>query len=382
MEVRKLDAATLWRWAQARGRGLPTDIGFELTSRCNFRCRHCFFSDCEEAEFKGELSAQEIIDIVDQIRADGGGWKMTLTGGECLLRSDFLQIYSHIYRTGSKVIVMTNGSLISESMVRVWEQQKPEYVSVTIYGATPSTYEALTGDGNNFHKVMRGIKRVVAAGVRVDLKTMVTTLNVGELDAIRALAAEISPNSIVRFDPLVRPTRLGSPAVLAYRLTARDAAEVAKKYYGSEKNCKEFRNIIITRNEALLEKGMLDDRVFGCNVSERGCWIAANGSMHYCVNLELPRYDLRKGTVVEGIAQIRKMANCRLTNDSPCLTCAYRPMCSSCPASGLSESADLAKPCLHMCEYTKLFGQHLGLTELVEAYSEQFRRLLHKRLQS
>ena len=49
---------------------LPLKGSIDLTYRCNNRCRHCWLRTDKE---EGELSKEEIFDIVDQARAISGG---------------------------------------------------------------------------------------------------------------------------------------------------------------------------------------------------------------------------------------------------------------------------------------------------------------------
>lgn len=65
------------------------EITIELTSRCNFKCRHCYISDFTN---KG-LSLNEIEKVLDDARKLGT-YTIVYTGGEVLLRKDFIDIIS------------------------------------------------------------------------------------------------------------------------------------------------------------------------------------------------------------------------------------------------------------------------------------------------
>ena len=69
----------------------PINGQLEITLRCNLRCVHCYVI---EDESKEELTLPEITNILDQIHQEGCLW-LCLTGGEPLLREDFLDIYTY-----------------------------------------------------------------------------------------------------------------------------------------------------------------------------------------------------------------------------------------------------------------------------------------------
>ena len=73
------------KWVEERR---PFSVLFELTPKCNFNCIHCYLQNVHSSE---QLSYEEITKILD-ILYDEGILFLTLTGGEILLRKDFLDI--------------------------------------------------------------------------------------------------------------------------------------------------------------------------------------------------------------------------------------------------------------------------------------------------
>ena len=68
---------------------LPVTGSFDLTSRCNLRCVHCYI---QGTYWGNELTCSEICGILDQVAEEGCLW-LVLTGGEPLTRPDFLNIW-------------------------------------------------------------------------------------------------------------------------------------------------------------------------------------------------------------------------------------------------------------------------------------------------
>jgi len=90
-------------------------IRWSITGKCNYRCRHCYMS-APDAHF-GELSHDAIMDIAQQIGACGIP-QVSLTGGEPLIRPDFLDIVTALTKQGVAINQLyTNGALLSENIL-------------------------------------------------------------------------------------------------------------------------------------------------------------------------------------------------------------------------------------------------------------------------
>ena len=89
-------------------------VAWEVTRSCNLFCAHCRGS-AGPASYSGELTTHECFHLVDQI-LEVGRPIIILTGGEPLVRSDVLQIAKYAVSRGLRVVMGTNGTLITEEM--------------------------------------------------------------------------------------------------------------------------------------------------------------------------------------------------------------------------------------------------------------------------
>ncbi len=62
--------------------------------------------------------------IIDQI-ADAGTLFLLITGGEPLLRKDFGELYIYARSKGILVTLFTNGTLLTEEIIKVLNQAPP-----------------------------------------------------------------------------------------------------------------------------------------------------------------------------------------------------------------------------------------------------------------
>lgn len=93
-------------------------FAFEVTERCNLDCEFCYNVWLEkETPVHRELSLNEIEKVLCNISKAPGATGVTVTGGEPLLRSDVPEIVKLIKKSGLKVALATNGTLLTKDII-------------------------------------------------------------------------------------------------------------------------------------------------------------------------------------------------------------------------------------------------------------------------
>lgn len=88
---------------------------WSVTGKCNYRCRHCYMS-APDAKL-GELDHETVMSIAQQL-IDCGVQCVSLTGGEPLLRKDFLEIVDTLLAGGITITtIYSNGKLITDKLL-------------------------------------------------------------------------------------------------------------------------------------------------------------------------------------------------------------------------------------------------------------------------
>ena len=92
-------------------------LDLELTERCNYNCIHCCINrPANDPDARArELTTAQVKEVLKQA-ADLGCLQVRFTGGEPLLRSDFEELYVFARQSGLKVLLFTNGRLITSNL--------------------------------------------------------------------------------------------------------------------------------------------------------------------------------------------------------------------------------------------------------------------------
>ncbi len=192
---------------------LPLNGTFELTGRCNMRCKMCFVRVDEKAILKTgekERSTKEWIDLAEKA-AEAGTLNLLLTGGEITLRTDFTEIYSAIAQMGFILTVYTNATMIDDKIMKAFEKYPPHTIGVTIYGANNDTYLKLCGNPHGFDQFCEGLSRLKELPSLLDMRTTLVRDNIHDYESMKAFTKkQFSEDKILHVTSRIFPAVRGS----------------------------------------------------------------------------------------------------------------------------------------------------------------------------
>lgn len=129
----------------AQKRRTPLIMLFELTGCCNLDCKMCYVHYIDHVQAKKEeLSTQQWKAIFDDAIAAGMLFA-TLSGGECLLRKDFKELYLYLFDRGIRISINTNGILLNNDVISFLKKYPPASIQISLYGSSDEEYAIATG---------------------------------------------------------------------------------------------------------------------------------------------------------------------------------------------------------------------------------------------
>ena len=343
-------------------RGVPHRVPLngiiEITHRCPLRCVHCYNNlPAEDGEIRRrELTLEEHCRIVDEMAEAGCLWVL-YTGGEILLRPDFLDLYGYAKRKGFLVTLFTNGFLLGEEIADALAERRPFLVEMTLYGRTAEIHERITGVRGSFDRCLKAIRLLQDRKVPLALKAMVLRENVHEIWDIKRFAEE-DLGVTFRFDPLVSPRVDCRPDPLASRLSPEEIVGLDLQDPARKAGWKE----VAEASAASRPAGPNPPTLYQCNAGVVSFVIDPYGKMALCLLSQEERYDLRAGSFREGwetfLMQVRQK---KVSRETKCLRCQIKALCGMCPPSGAVENRDPEEPVEFYCRLGHLRAYALGL---------------------
>lgn len=340
------------------GRRVPLAGTFELTRRCNNRCRHCYnnLPANDSKALAAELGTDEIKRILGETAEAGCIW-LLLTGGEILLRPDFLEIYRHAKGRGLLVTLFTNGTLVTPKLADELAGLRPFSIEITLYGCTAETYERVTGVPGSFRRCMEGVRLLMDHALPLKLKSTLCALNVHEIWDIKRFA-EQDLGLPFRFDALLNARCDGSLRPLDVRLSPEEV--VALDLADAER----MRALQELARRPRVAAPVPTDTfpLYVCGGGATSFAIDPYGRLRACALSAGDGYDLRAGSFQAGwdpyLSRVRKLTS---GSDTKCTRCSLRSLCGMCPANGELECGDPRHPVDFLCRVAHLRAYAMGM---------------------
>jgi heme d1 biosynthesis radical SAM protein NirJ len=158
--------------------GVKPVVIWNLTRRCNLKCRHCYTVSAD-VHFPGELSHEQAVATLDDL-GDFGIPALILSGGEPLDRFDFFDLAKRARPMVRMLALSTNGTKIHGETADKVAEIGFDYVGISIdgIGATNDWFRGVDGA---FDDAVRGVRECKKRGIKVGLRFTLTKDNEAQL---------------------------------------------------------------------------------------------------------------------------------------------------------------------------------------------------------
>ena len=174
-----------------------SSLHFELTSKCNAFCRHCYNNSGINDNID-EMTPEKWLEFSKYIVKNGGVFECLLSGGEPLLLGDKLfEIMDILHNDGTIFLVMTNGYLLTKEMAKRFAKYQYHWFQVSIDGATEKYHDWFRQTKGNWDKAVKGARVIADNGIPLKIAHCVTPYNLKDIDDMCDLAYSIGATSIM-----------------------------------------------------------------------------------------------------------------------------------------------------------------------------------------
>lgn len=340
------------------GLGIPVSGTFELTPRCNLRCKMCYVRMTPEqmAPLGRELTAAEWL-ALGRESADAGMAFLLITGGEPTLRPDFPEIYEGLVRMGISISINTNGTLFTPAVRDVFHRLPPGHVNITLYGTCREDYAALCGDAGAYDRVVEALDWLKSEGILVHLNTTITPTNLHHWEQLEQFAArrELDLRMTSYCFPPVRREECSACADFG-RLSPEIAGELIARDVlfreGPEAILRRARDIDVPLQSSCdLDVG----EPMRCMAGRSQFWVNWNGTVAPCGMLKEPVIQPH-GSFTAQWERLRK-AVAKITLCPDCVSCPERASCTNCAAVTYTETGRFDGKPEYMCALNRAYRQ-------------------------
>lgn len=333
--------------------GIPVSGIFELTPRCNLRCKMCYVRLTPEqmAPIGKERTTEEWLDMGRQAR-DAGMVFLLITGGEPTLRTDFCEIFEGLAQMGLSISINTNGTLLTPKLRELWHRLPPAQVNITLYGTCREDYDALCQNPDAFDAVVDALDWLKSERILVHLNTTIVPTNyhkwmeIEEFAKARGLELRMTtycfpPNrrDCSCFERLA-PEQAGALIVMdTYFREGADAIKAKARDLDAAlpRSCE-------------LENG----EPMQCMAGRSQFWITWDGKMPLCAMLTQPTSQPFSDGFLTAWEQLRTACDAiRLCPE--CTNCPDQRSCMNCAAVTFSETGRFDGKPEYMCQLNRAY---------------------------
>ncbi|MEM2087110.1 MAG: PqqD family peptide modification chaperone [Thermoproteota archaeon] len=335
------------------------EVWINVTNKCNLHCLTCFKN--AGTKYPRELTVEEIESLVKEISSNFHHPTIIISGGEPTLREDLIHILKVIKDNMLKVHLITNGTLLTRSMISEWKSIGVDFVQVSLDGSKPEVNDVIRGEGI-FQQVVNNVKLLKEFDLRFSLYPTICKLNLEDVPNMIKLFSEITGRS--RFSAaFFAPVGRGSINEGDLAVSSDDYIELFKRIIKDKRLSPMMRNLEGFESQIDRVPPNLT-RKLNCGLGTATISIDADGSVYPCHWLHLPQYkagNIRERRFSELYFKsevLQRLRGIRVDKLENCAECEIRYLCGGgCRALALIKNGSLEAR-FPYCDFFKFYFDH------------------------
>lgn len=326
------------------------NLQFELSSRCNERCIHCYIPN-DKKNHGWDMPLEKVKELIDEF-SEMGGLSVSLSGGEVLLHKDLPEIIRYCRKKDLKISLLSNLIALDDSLIPVLREANVSLVQVSLYSMNPDIHDTITTVKGSWQKTKDAIEKLIAADIPIQISCPLMKANkdgyVKVLEYARRLKVKCQTDYI-----LMARSDLDT-SNLANRLSVEECRGVIRDIVCNDIDYKEK-----TLTKIPLSEKMLYDKNFCkrpvCGVGFDNCCITVNGDVYPCAGWQgyilgnVYKQSLRD--IWNNSERVKFLRSITESSFPECLSCEARDYCSRCLVRNFNESGgDMFALSRHFCK--------------------------------
>ncbi len=156
-------------------------VVWNMTRSCNLSCIHCY-SSSRNIKYSNELTTDEGKKLISDLAAFGSP-VLLFSGGEPIIREDLFDLAELAVDHGMRVVISTNGTLLTKRIVHNLKKIGVSYVGVSLDGME-KTHDRFRGVKGAFGMAVKGIRTCRDEGIKVGIRVTMNRRNFADIPAL------------------------------------------------------------------------------------------------------------------------------------------------------------------------------------------------------
>ena len=330
-------------------------LQFELTSRCNERCIHCYIPNGKKnAGF--DMSFERFKYILDQY-AEMGGLQVTLSGGEALMNKDIVKMLWYCREKDMQISLLTNLISLKEELIPILKDVNISLIQVSLYSMNAEKHDFITTVKGSFEKTKTAIEKLHNADIPVQISCPIMKANKDGYDEVMKYAQRLRMKA--QTDYIMMAQADLNTSNLANRISIEETEKVIRDI---------MENDVDYQTETLAQEPLssISEEEFTemslCGAGLNDLCVTVNGDIYPCAGWQgfvvgnVFRESLKE--IWEHSPKLEQIRKIKQKDFPKCLKCEARDFCNMCLVRNYNESGgDMFKINEHFCKVAFLNKQ-------------------------
>ena len=344
-----------------------TDLTFEITSKCNERCIHCYLADAKKDDGVA-MELDTIKRLIDEFRQIGGR-RITFTGGEAFLHKDLMAAIEYATHKGLDIAIFSNLIAVSASQVERLRNLNIIEIQVSLYSTDPKIHDAITKVKGSCNRTLTTIEKMANANLPIKIVCPVMKKNKDSVLKVVDYAKKL--NVAIELEMYINSREDQSDDNLQHRLSIEEMSAFMNDLMDYDP--KMGVNILHRHKQDYNQTYNFVEELNSplCQAGYYGLYITATGKIAICPNMQgYVLGDITSDSLQSIWNQNQKLQEIRslyLVDFKKCVQCEARDYCIRCYAHNYAEAKDIKTMPRYACEMAfatkRVIESHLSLQQ-------------------
>ena len=175
----------------------PLNIQFEVTSKCNLACKHCYNRSGQHQK-QPDIPFETLLKACRELSSFGGLFQATISGGEPLLLGERLwDMLDILHADGTIFNMITNGILFTANTLEHLKKYRFYWVQISIDSYTPDDHDEFRGMKGGWEKAVKAAYSVALSGLPLRIASSIRPKHIGNIERFVKMAINLGASYLV-----------------------------------------------------------------------------------------------------------------------------------------------------------------------------------------
>lgn len=169
----------------------PLSMQFELTSKCNLKCKHCYNRSGENRPADA-MTGDKWIEFAKKLVDKGGIFETTISGGEPLLLGDKLFEIMNVMDADNTIFnFISNGYFFDKAVLEKLKKYRFYWIQISLDSYSSKLHDEFRGVQGSWERAARAAYMVALSGIPLRIASTITPKDINHLEEFIHMAINL-----------------------------------------------------------------------------------------------------------------------------------------------------------------------------------------------